>query len=355
MATSTSSIPPGLTYADMVQVFDDTFNSSIFTFLLHGIYTGIVVVTLWNIYINKPTLTGKAMMVVIIVLYIGTTISIAFNWDYLYYLLVTNGQSFQTKYLALSTPDIRNWGASIPGAICTMLADAIIIWRCWIVWGKSLVTVILPVLLLISGITFKCIATYNESTHAMLGDAYLLQMTLYTSFTLASTLLCTVLIVFRIVTVARRVGKIGDGLKAYHHILEILLESSALYSISLVLNVAFYVHGDEIVYYFDHLAGITKGIAPTLLIGRVAAGRARPDDSWQGSIMSSLHFGTTSKNQAQTSPQDSITSVILDDDLEAQQEYDNEYGHHIPAESEEEATDKSCTKGLVIQSVISLN
>ncbi len=35
-----------------------------------------------------------------------------------------------------------------------------------------------------------------------------------------------------------------------------------------------------------------QGIAPTLLVGRVAAGHARPDDSWQGSIMSSLHFGT---------------------------------------------------------------
>ncbi|KAK0478593.1 hypothetical protein EDD18DRAFT_1026031, partial [Armillaria luteobubalina] len=151
------------------------------------------------------------------------------------------------------------------------------IWHCWIVWGKSLAIVILPTLLL-SGI--GNIATYNESAQAPLGYAYLLHMTLYTSFTLASTLLCTLLIVFCIMTVAHRAGKIGGGLKAYHHVLEVLLESSALYSISLVLNVAFYAWGEEIVYYFDHLAGITKGIAPTLLIGCVAAGWAHPDDSW---------------------------------------------------------------------------
>ncbi|KAK0200630.1 hypothetical protein DFS33DRAFT_1278035 [Desarmillaria ectypa] len=44
--------------------------------------------------------------------------------------------------------------------------------------------------------------------------------------------------------------------------------------------------------YFDVLAGIARGIAPTLLVKRVAAGHARPDDSWQGSVISgSLRFG----------------------------------------------------------------
>ncbi len=40
---------------------------------------------------------------------------------------------------------------------------------------------------------------------------------------------------------------------------------------------------------------LLQGIAPTLLVGRVAAGYARPDDSWQDSstsTVSSLNFGT---------------------------------------------------------------
>ncbi len=41
-----------------------------------------------------------------------------------------------------------------------------------------------------------------------------------------------------------------------------------------------------------------QGIAPTLIVGRVASGHARPDDAWKGSILSSLHFGT--RNHAQT-------------------------------------------------------
>ncbi len=80
---------------------------------------------------------------------------------------------------------------------------------------------------------FEIIVTYNENTQAILGDAYLLHETLYISFTLASTLLCMLLIVYCIVTVAHVVGQIrGPGhQRAYHHhVIEILLESSALYS-----------------------------------------------------------------------------------------------------------------------------
>lgn len=105
---------------------------------------------------------------------------------------------------------------------------------------------------------FKIIVTYNENTQAVLGDAYLLHETLYISFTLASTLLCTLLIVYHIVTVAHAVGQMGGGLKAYHHVIEILLESSALYLNFLVLNLVFYAHGDQLVYYFDDFAAITK-------------------------------------------------------------------------------------------------
>ncbi|KAK0224760.1 hypothetical protein EDD85DRAFT_727483, partial [Armillaria nabsnona] len=72
----------------------------------------------------------------------------------------------------------------------------------------------------------------------------------------------------------------AGGLNAYRHVIEVLVESSALYSISLILFVTFYVCHDVIFYYFVCLLVITRGIAPTLLAGRVAAGHARPDESW---------------------------------------------------------------------------
>ncbi|SJL13464.1 uncharacterized protein ARMOST_16908 [Armillaria ostoyae] len=72
------------------------------------------------------------------------------------------------------------------------------------------------------------------------------------------------------------------------------------------------------------LAAIAKGVAPTLLVGRIAAGYARPHDSWQGSMISrSLHFRTRSGGQ--NSQQDSMDDIgiengIREDDPIAQPE-----------------------------------
>ncbi len=51
-----------------------------------------------------------------------------------------------------------------------------------------------------------------------------------------------------------------------------------------------------------------------LLIGRVAAGHARPDDSWEGSVMSSLRFGQDSEQLG--SQDDATQSVTVNNDLE---------------------------------------
>ncbi|KAG7451845.1 uncharacterized protein BT62DRAFT_1031075 [Guyanagaster necrorhizus] len=99
----------------------------------------------------------------------------------------------------------------------------------------------------------------------------------------------------------------------------------------LVSAIVFYACDSPMEGYFDFLAAIAKGIAPTLLVAQVAAGHAHPNDSWQGStVSSSLHFGTHSGGH------DSQQDSIINGDLEAQQMIDDEYGHHIAVESQED-------------------
>ncbi len=82
--------------------------------------------------------------------------------------------------------------------------------------------------------------------------------TLYTSFILATTLWCTVLIVYRILTVAGVKRGAGGRFRVYQHFIEVLVESSALYSISLILDLAFTIRGDVRLLYTDTIAGIAK-------------------------------------------------------------------------------------------------
>ncbi|KAK0479668.1 hypothetical protein IW261DRAFT_1419749 [Armillaria novae-zelandiae] len=298
---------------------DADLNSVIFCSLLHGIYTGIVAVVLENmIFADKSRPTGRALTIIIILLYISTTIDFALTWSYVPTVFIDHGETLRTEYISYQTPGMGiTIGAASAGAICTVLADSTMVWRCWIVWGKR---------------------------HYTPPYEYILGYVLYSSFTLASTLWCTLFIIYRIVTVARSAGAAGGGLSAYRHVIEVLVESSALYSISSILFVGFYARNDATMYYFDVLSAITRGIAPTLLIRRVAAGHARPDDSWQGSIVSSLDFGTHPGDQ--NSQQDSM--MTWNEDLEGQRETDGEFDHRTLAYPQDYTTNE----GLILRDAI---
>ncbi|KAK0189308.1 hypothetical protein F5146DRAFT_1225928 [Armillaria mellea] len=146
--------------------------------------------------------------------------------------------------------------------------------------------------------------------------------TLYISFNLATTLWCTLLIIYRILVVPGATRRGAEArLRVFHRLVEVLVESSALYSISFILYLVFTIRDLWGSVYLDVIAGTAKGIAPTLLVGRVAAGYTRPDDDHDESTLSTLRFqpplerGTTSLSTESTTQ----TSVV-EIDIEAQQQ-----------------------------------
>ncbi|KAK0465881.1 uncharacterized protein EV420DRAFT_798892 [Desarmillaria tabescens] len=333
--TVQTNIPPDLPDSDKAIIFetlDAHLNAMILCALLNGIYFGIVTITLWDIYTNKSRPIKQALTIIIALLYIITTVDLAFDWSVVRSVFIDHGQSFWTMFLFYTQPD--SWISLVTGitsTVATILADITIIWRCWIVCSQQWLTVLLPVAFLICAVVFKMIGVYRG--YISPEDVYALGFVLSSSFVLATTLWCTLLIVYRIVTVARAGTGIGAGLRTYRHVIEVIVESSALYSVTLILYLAVYARNDASVAYFDPLAAVARGIAPTLLVGRVAAGHARPDESWKGSVISgTLRFHRT-QTRGQNSERDCMSS-----DLEAQQEgLDDEYDHCPLTESQEDA------------------
>ncbi|PBK90781.1 hypothetical protein ARMGADRAFT_1032291 [Armillaria gallica] len=227
-------------------------------------------------------------------------------------MFVNHGQNLLTKFVVYISPGtVTSIGAGVVGAICSILADSTMCRFDVVGWSGDDV--------------FKIIGTYKGYINPY-GSIF--GYIIYTFFVLASTLWCTSLIIYRVVTVTRA----GGGLKDYRHVLEVLVESLALYSISLILCIAFLARNDISLIYFDTLAAAARGIAPTLLVGRVAAGHARPDTSWQGSVISgSLRFKVKSESRS------SQPNSMISQDLEApEQEVDKEYGHFAPVADSQE-------------------
>ncbi|KAK0446378.1 uncharacterized protein EV420DRAFT_1715793 [Desarmillaria tabescens] len=331
MATQTD-IPPDLTDNDkafLFQYLDAILNSIILYALLHGIYTGILAVTLWNIFINKHRLIRRALVVIIILLHALITIDLAADWSFLCSSFIENGKSFWTVFLKLDSVNQAVYlEAGTTASISTILADSYIIWCCWMVWGRRWLIVLLPILCLISATVSKIIDVYYVY---FIGSDLVFQ-TLYVPFVLATTLWCTLLIIFRILTVTGVRHGAGGRLRVYHHFIEVLVESSALYSIALILYLAFFIHLDFGAYYLESIAAIAKGVAPTLIVGRAAAGHTRPHEEHdESSTVSTIRFQTSSQSSQLSQPsmasfQDSNTmqSAVLEVDIEAQREQSDE-------------------------------
>ncbi|SJL18476.1 uncharacterized protein ARMOST_22065 [Armillaria ostoyae] len=316
MATQ-ANIPLDLTDDEKAFIFlvlDTELNSLILYALLHGIYTGILASTLWNIFINKCWPIRRVMVVVIILLHALTTINFSATWSFMRSSFIDHGQSLWT--VSRNPPAFATfWEVGISAFISTILADAQVIWCCWMIWGRRWLVVLLPIFFLLSATVSKIMEIYLEYTD---GTAPIFIM-LYTSFNLATTLWCTLIISYRILTVTGTMRG-GEGRqRVYRRFIEVLVESSALYSVSLILYLVFSIRNGVGIYYLDVIVSIAKGIAATLIVGRFTAGhRARPDDSWQGSVMASVsiildHSRASFREDDRTGP--------MHVDLEAQHEF----------------------------------
>ncbi|KAG7442562.1 uncharacterized protein BT62DRAFT_375447 [Guyanagaster necrorhizus] len=280
--------------------------------MMYGIYTCIFLTTVWSIvshqqkYQNK--IGRKIMLAFIVALYFLGTIAVAVNWAFTRYCFITHGQNFWTVFSTFNNIStvkqkastfflVESVATGVTGGLQNVIADLCVIWRCWTVWGYRWPVVFVPILCTIGAAISKGFQEYIEITELLnvhnpenFKPSSVDWTMAYISLSLAVTLMCTILIVLRIITVGRANRKTIFG--SYRAIVEIVIESAALLSIILIIYMVTYARGAYAAIYVDSIAANIRGIAPTLIVGRVASGHSRPDETWEGSAISSLHFGT---------------------------------------------------------------
>ncbi|KAK0231762.1 hypothetical protein EDD85DRAFT_793436 [Armillaria nabsnona] len=272
-------------------------------------FNQIIVYALMHVSSKTQRSASRNLMVLAITaLYILTTISFGSLWFAVQFGFVDNGQNALTVFESLEVHNSRynvvQTTLGITGIMATDIADAAMIWRCWVIWGGRWFIVFIPILFLIAETVIKSVQIYHL-IHDVLDVGLSVYndttdwMSMYLSLSLAATLMCTLLIVYRILSV----GGVKAGLRTYRGVVEVIVESAALYSTILIIFISLNARNELCTGYVDVIACSIKGIAPTLLIGRVAAGHARPNDSWKESRLSwtSLRFGHPSSSPAQIS------------------------------------------------------
>ncbi|KAG7453252.1 uncharacterized protein BT62DRAFT_54108 [Guyanagaster necrorhizus] len=227
-----------------LQYRDTLLNVTLLESLLYGMYTTVVAFTIWVVAVRDK---GRDRLIhggLVLAMHLIATSHLAVRWDFIRGGFIRHGQTEETTYDYFF--DAPKWMLLSTAAFManTLIADCIMIWRCWIICGRKWMFVVVPGLCTIVGTIFAGFSIYQQTATPPPGSAWSTAqidwLLPYFSMSLAVTLLCTLLIIYRITAVRPSIKKETRWLWS----IEAIIESAALYAIALIILLAFYATND---------------------------------------------------------------------------------------------------------------
>ncbi|PBK70592.1 hypothetical protein ARMSODRAFT_86829 [Armillaria solidipes] len=278
---------------------DDTLNSQILGYFVHGFYTGLFGLTIWQLLaVTKISRARIYLGCIITALYILSMIYVIASWMEFRraFVFATSLRARYDLWYSLLSWDVMAVTATV---LNLLIADCTITWRCWVVWGHDWRVIILPMSFVIGEIICGGNVVFHHFVMSSNDDTAINWAVATAAATSGTNILCNALIVGRIIYVARGHRGVMGGIRTYRGVLEIVVESAALHSIISVVFMILYPLDGNGYMYPQALAYPVTGIAPTLIILRVAWRQARPEES-SHEIQSSLRFQTSQGSDVET-------------------------------------------------------
>ncbi|KAJ7643134.1 hypothetical protein DFH06DRAFT_1427081 [Mycena polygramma] len=258
------------------------------------LYTGLFLVTLYAM-VFKATTRKTGVLLALIAMYTLSTVHLACKWVLIKHAFIDHGDSPTSTVIHLVQSPL--WLTVLPAVTLTtntLVADCVLIWRCWIVWDQDWKVVLVPLLCTFvgAGLGFRSVAyqaAYITNPNGVEHSSLLF-------IVLGHNRWATILIIIRIVIVTDSTTRKSRG---YGRVVEVLVESALLYSVTLAVFLPFLVRASVNDGYPQAVLVQMTGIAPTLIVARVSLGLARPDETWQNPT-TSLAFARRSKSELPT-------------------------------------------------------
>ncbi|EJF59594.1 hypothetical protein BD309DRAFT_950482 [Dichomitus squalens] len=245
-------------------------------------------------------------------LFSGCTVHFALEFNHFYTTLRTigvDGYANETHALV---------GADIFISLCDLIGDYILIYWCWMMWGRNYWVVILPSLTAIAG--FACImevvhlvVTTDPTSPVPPTDLVPLTLAGY-SLPLCTNVMATGLISFRIWSKSRRTSSPHRTPKSErtfeHNGLAVIVESGLLYLIAQLTYVVLIAIPHPAEGIIAVMAVQIYGIAPALIIIRVLLGAAAKPAYETSAIPMALASAQVTKDTTKTLRGDGESSEV---------------------------------------------
>ncbi|PPR05784.1 hypothetical protein CVT26_010158 [Gymnopilus dilepis] len=243
----------------------DKYSAAVlFEVFLYGIYSTLFAICIRVLLRNKRT-TQKILLACALMMFALATVDVVLEISFLYWFIVKKetipDDNVHFKYLIYITSNL--------------IADSLVIYRCYALWSHSKRVILLPLFLLLCGTAtgYGFIALSREDYR------YRSMLIAFLFTTVALNMLVTVLMAGRIYYIARKARSIlGPGLSSkYTTMIAIIVESGVIYSVYFILDVV----AQNLI--LD--AGLAQivGIVPTLIIVQIGLGRDAHDVDYDSS------------------------------------------------------------------------
>ncbi|KAF8186711.1 hypothetical protein BJ912DRAFT_1143785 [Pholiota molesta] len=256
-------------------------NATAIHVFLMGMYIVIYIGTMYTYVPRKPS-NHRVIPATITIQCLSSIVYTGLQWYELERQFVDNGDTRDSIFLSLyATPVWLVLASDIAIYIVLVLADGLLIWRCFFIWGRSFLVVLVPSFLLIIEIGLFLVqpvlrATYNSSAvsptlAATFND--LVAAAYFTTF--ATSLITTALIGYRIYACS---SQTGFSRRLYINILDIVVQSGAVCSLTaLATAISSVLPGGSDARnprfcaqnYVQDLSVYVSGLSATIMVARV--------------------------------------------------------------------------------------
>ncbi|PPQ93053.1 hypothetical protein CVT25_011929 [Psilocybe cyanescens] len=286
-----------------ISVVSNQVNSIMTQSFLMGFYSMVYFSTLY-LYLSKrgPKTQRRIIVIAISMLYVMCALIFSMNWYSLNWAIVDNGETRESMFIgSVQAPTWTFITYVILQFSLPIVADSLLIWRCFYIWDRSLRVIAGPLFFFIAEIGYFTLLAFF-----ILVTVYAFKIPQLTSPSLArlinnlqvvdlcisfgTTFITTILIGYRIHSTTRIQGVTRLG--KFKHIVEILVQSAALYALVILFNAIFcsgaiasYSAGQFWPQVVLPIVGVSKhfnyetsvliehfiqGMAPTMVVARIS-------------------------------------------------------------------------------------
>ncbi|KAF9533546.1 hypothetical protein CPB83DRAFT_480564 [Crepidotus variabilis] len=144
------------------------------------------------------------------------------------------------------------WAKTIIYTLLSLLGDAMVVFRCWIVWGGNPLVMVIPCTLLLLSVAMAALVCQAISALTPAQEIFTEDLARWLlpffALTFVTNNLCTLLIAGRICWTTRQTQQYTSGDSRLWRVIVMLIESAALYSIALIAMIGTFVAGSNAQY-----------------------------------------------------------------------------------------------------------